>query len=126
MSSGQAHTTWFPELKVLLHDNWSPTLTIPEQFKLVDLLNKELDRIRIERSIQPPMMWCFNCKERHRSRFIEISITALYFALKRFDISTETEIIELRKKWKLYSKEKNVDIWGKTADKSKLNKSTRA
>lgn len=125
MSSGQAHTTWFHELKKLLQDNWTPTLTIPEQFRLLDLLNQELNSIRIERSIQPPMMWCPYCKERHRSKFLEISINALYFALKRFDISSEPEIIKLRKEWRLYSKENKVDIWGKPMENSGVEKEGR-
>ena len=126
MSSGQAHTTWFPELKQLLQDNWNTNLTIPEQFELVAGLNNKLKQIRTERNIQPPMMWCPNCQERHRSRFMDVSITAVYFALKRFDMCTENEFNELRKKWKIYSKEKNLDIYGKVVDKTTIKQSTKA
>jgi hypothetical protein len=56
MPSGQAHTTWFPELKVLLKDRWTFDLTITEQFKLVSDLNCKLNQIRIDKKIQPPMM----------------------------------------------------------------------
>ena len=126
MPIGQAHTTWFPELKQLLKDNWNTNLTIPEQFELVTGLNNKLNQIRTERNIQPPMMWCPNCQERHRSRFMDVSITAVYFALKRFDICTENEFNELRKKWKIYSKEKNLDIYGKVVDKTTMKQSTKA
>ena len=126
MPAGQAHTIWFQELKQLLQDNWKTNLTIPEQFKIVTDLNKKLNQIRTERNIQPPMMWCPNCKERHRSRFTDVSITAMYFALKRFDICTGNEFNELRKKWKIYSKEKNLDIYGKVVDKNELKQSTKA
>jgi len=126
MSTGQAHTTWFPELKHLLQDNWNTNLTIPEQFELVASLNNKLNQIRTERNIQPPMMWCPKCQERHRSRFIDVSITAVYFALKRFDMCTEKEFNELRKKWKIYSKEKNLDIYGKVVDKTTIKQSTKA
>ena len=123
MSSGQAHTNWFPELKQLLQDNWKTNLTIPEHFKLVTELNNKLNQIRTERNIQPPMMWCPNCKERHRSKFMEISIAAMYFALKRFEICPEVELNELKKNWKIYSKEKNIDIYGKAVDKTEIKHS---
>jgi hypothetical protein len=126
MPPGQAHTTWFPELKQLLQENWNTNLTIPEQFELVVGLNNKLNQIRTERNIQPPMMWCPNCQERHRSRFMDVSITAVYFALKRFDMCTENEFNELRKKWKIYSKEKNLDIYGKLVDKTTIKQSTKA
>ena len=126
MSTGQAHTTWFPELKQLLQANWNTNLTIPEQFELVTGLNNKLNQIRAERNIQPPMMLCPNCQERHRSRFMDVSITAVYFALKRFDMCSENEFNELRKKWKIYSKEKNLDIYGKVMDKKTIKQSTKA
>jgi len=126
MPAGQAHTTWFPELKQLLRDNWNINLTIPDQFELVAGLNNKLNQIRTERNIQPPMMWCPNCQERHRSRFMDVSITAVYFALKRFNMCTENEFNELRKKWKIYSKEKDLDIYGKIVDKTTIKQSTKA
>jgi hypothetical protein len=116
MPAGQAHTTWFPELKHLLQDKWNTNLTIPEQFVLVASLNIILKQIRTERNIQPPMILCPKCKERRRSRFMTISITSVYFALKRFEMCTEKEFNELKKKWKIYSKENNIDIYGKVVD----------
>lgn len=126
MPTGQAHTTWFPELKQLLQDKWNTNLTIPEQFEFVAGLNNKLNQIRTERNIQPPMMWCPDCQDRHRSRFMDVSITAVYFALKRFDLCTENEFNELRKKWKIYSKEKNLDIYGNVVDKARIKQSTKA
>jgi hypothetical protein len=65
------------------------------------------------------MMWCPNCKERHRSIFTDISITALYFALKRFELCTAEEFRELVKKWKKFSAEKNLNIYGKSIDEAR-------
>lgn len=112
MPSGQAQTTWFPELKKLLLDNWNTNLTISEQFILVGRLNDKLNQIRSEGNFQPPIIWCPNCQKRHRSRFIKISITAVYFALKRFEMCTDAEFKDLRKKWNIYSKVNNIDIYG--------------
>jgi len=126
MPAGQAHTTWFPELKLLLKNKWQTDLTIKDHLKLLTDLNDKLTQIRTEGNMQPAMMWCPKCKERHRSKFTEISITAMYFALKRFEICTENEFNELRKKWKLYSANNNLDIYGKTMDTTDIEHSTKA
>jgi hypothetical protein len=101
-------------------------LTIPKHFKLVAELDNKLNQIRTERNIQPPMMWCPKCQKRHRSRLRSISITAMYFALKKFDNCTEIEFKEFMKNWKLYSKEKNIDIYGNEVLKTNLEESTKA
>lgn len=118
MPTGQAQTIWFAELKIILKDRWTLELTIEEQFKLLSDLNGKLNRIRTDNNIQPAMMWCPNCKERHRSRFTKISITGLYFAILRFELSTDNEFKELRKKWKKISVDKKIDIYGKSIDET--------
>ncbi|WP_281638407.1 hypothetical protein [Flavobacterium marginilacus] len=126
MSTGEAHTIWFPELKQLLKENWKENLTITKQFKLVAELDNKLNQIRAEKNIQAPMMWCPKCQERHRSKLRSISITAMYFALKKFDNCTEIQFVELIKNWKIYSKEKNLDIYGKEVNKTNIEESTKA
>ena len=113
MPAGQAHTTWFPELKDILKNRWDSKLSIEQHFDLVNDLNKKLNQIRINLNIQPPMMWCPKCQKRHRSRFTEVSITAMYYAVKRFELCDEQEFKKLKKEWTKYSKTENVDIYGK-------------
>ncbi len=113
MPAGQAHTIWFPELKEILEDKWNSALTISQQFELLAELNNKLNQIRKDLDIQPPMMWCHNCQKRHRSKFRDVSITAMYYALQRFEICKEKDINELKKVWNKFSKAENVDIYGK-------------
>jgi len=113
MPAGQAHTTWFPELKDILKKRWNSMLTISQQFDLVNELNKKLNQIRTDLNIQPPMMWCPKCQKRERSRFTEVSITAMYYALKRFELCEDEDVKKLLKDWKKYSKSENIDIYGK-------------
>lgn len=113
MPAGQAHTTWFPELKDILRNKWNPKLSIEQHFELVNDLNKELKQIRMDLNIQPPMMWCPKCQKRHRSKFTDVSITAMYYALKRFELCDEQEFKKLKKEWTKYSKTENIDIYGK-------------
>ena len=119
MPSGQSHTTWFPELKEILRMRWNSGLTIKNQFRLVADLNDKLNSIRKENNIKRPMMWCPNCQKHHRSKFSEVSITAMCFALKKFEICTEMEFKELRNIWNKYSKIENVDIYGKPKEKKR-------
>lgn len=119
MPAGQAHTTWFPELKGILNNRWNSKLSIEQHFDLVNDLNKKLKQIRTDLNIQPPMMWCPKCQKRHRSRFTDVSITGMYYALKRFELCENDEFNKLLREWKKYSKSENIDIYGnEKTDKS--------
>lgn len=118
MPAGQAHTTWFPELKDILKNKWTSNLLIEQHLDLVKELNDKLKQIRTDLNIQPPMMWCPKCQKRHRSKFSDVSITAMYYALKRFELCNTDEFNKLLREWKRYSKSENIDIYGnKKADK---------
>ncbi len=117
MPAGQAHTIWFPELKDILKKKWNSKLNISQQFYLVNELNKKLNQIRTDLNIQPPMMWCPKCQKRERSRFTDVSITAMYYALQRFELCKEKEFKKLKRDWKYYSKSENIDIYGKNLNK---------
>ncbi len=45
MPAGQAHTTWFPELKEILKNKWNSNLSIKQHFDLVDDLNNRLKQM---------------------------------------------------------------------------------
>ncbi len=112
MPTGQAHTTWFPELKKILKNKWSSNLSIEQHFDLVNELNTKLNKIRTDLNIQPPMMWCSKCQKRHRSKFTNVSITAMYYALKRFELCENDDFNKILREWKKYSKSKNIDVYG--------------
>ena len=112
MPSGQSHTVWFEDLKVILKEKWSNKLSITQQFDLVSSLNHKLDKIRTDGNIKPPMMWCPECQERKPSAFTPISITGMYHALKRFEVCSEEEFKKLMRNWKIYSQSQSIDIYG--------------
>lgn len=121
MPAGQAQTTWFPELKDILKERWDSKMSIEQHFDIVNDLNNKLNQIRMDLNIQPPMMWCPNCQKRHRSKFTDVSITAMYYALKRFELCEKDEFNKLLRDWKKYSKSENIDIYGKKiTDKSSM------
>jgi hypothetical protein len=84
-------------------------LSIEQHLDLVNDLSKKLNRIRTDLNIQPPMMWCPNCQKRNRSRFSEVSITAMYFALKRFGLCDEQEFKKLKREWIKYRDAKAME-----------------
>ena len=124
MPAGQAHTTWFPELKDILKKRWNSKLTISQQFDLVNELNKKLNQIRTDLNIQPPMMWCQKCQKRERSRFTEVSITAMYYALKRFELCEDEEVKKLLRDWRQYSNSENIDIYGRKKSDKEIARKT--
>lgn len=124
MPAGQAFTVWFPGVIEMLKLNWSKNHSIPQHFNLVNELNVELKRIREFYNVQPPMFYCKMCKKRERSKFTNVTLTSMYYALKRFELIEEEYLKKLLKDWKKYSKENNIDIYQKYKDwnKKRLNK----
>jgi hypothetical protein len=121
MPAGQANTTWFPELKETLRKKWNNKLSIKEQFELVEQLNSTLNQIRKDGNIQPPIIWCTNCKKRHRGAFTNVSITATYFALEKEGIIDHAEFLTLKREWNKYSKAEGINVYGeKIAERKKL------
>jgi hypothetical protein len=51
MPAGQAHNTWFPELKDILKERWNSKLTIEQHFDIVNDLNNKLTQIRKDLNI---------------------------------------------------------------------------
>lgn len=116
MPIGQAQTTWFPELKEMLKERWDSNFSIPEQFKLVKELNDKLNQIRKDGNMQPPMMWCPKCQKRERGAFIQVSITAMYYAVDKLNLINGFEFKELMRNWEKYSKIENIDVYGNPRD----------
>ena len=112
MPRGEGFTVWFKELRDILNVRWENTLSISDQFILVSELNLKLTQIRIDNNIKPPMIWCFKCQKRTQSKLLPISITGMYWALKRFEICSEDEFKRLLKDWKTYSALENINIYG--------------
>ena len=117
MPSGQAHTTWFPELKEIIKKKWDIKYSMSKQFELVEELNQKLNRIRKDGNIQPPMIWCSNCQERHQGAFMKVSIMSMHFALEREGICTHTEFLKLKREWNKYAKSEGVNVYGEKKEK---------
>ena len=91
-----------------------------QQLFLVTELNNILNKIRNDKNVHPPMMWCPKCQKRTQSKFLPISITATYWALKRFDYCSKDEFKKLLNEWKEYSTKEQINIYGNPIEKRSL------
>jgi hypothetical protein len=112
MPSGDAQRTWFPEMIEMLRTECDAAISFPELVALTDRVDGTLQRIRAERSIAPPMMWCPQCRKRVRSAGPRVSVRAAILALGRFAIEERDAVKTLEKKWKHYQREKSLDDYG--------------
>jgi len=112
MPIGQSNTVWFKELKDILREKWRANLTISEHFMLVHELDFKLNQIREDGNMTPPMIWCPKCQKRERSRFLQVSITGMYYALKGMEIISEEQFKKLFKDWKAYSRLEKINTYG--------------
>jgi hypothetical protein len=119
MPAGQSNTTWFPEIRSTLKLEWNFNMSIEEHFELIAKLNNQLNKIRKELNVKPPMFYCNHCKERHESEFSVVTITSMYFALERFEICNHKEHLELKRNWRKYSKRNSINIYGKPIGEEK-------
>jgi hypothetical protein len=115
MPSGDPQRTWFPEMIEMLRTECDAAFSFPELVALTDRLDGTLQRIRAERGIVPPMMWCPHCRKRVRSARPRVSVRAAILALGRFGIADRGTVKTLEKKWKQYQREKGLDNYGHTA-----------
>ena len=113
MASGDAHRVWFSEMIEMLREGWNSSMSCGDLISLRNRIDATLQKIRAEREIRPPMMWCPTCQKRHRSAPPKVSVRATILALGRFRIALDVEVKSLEKLWKKYMKEKGLNLYGK-------------
>ena len=113
MPPGDASRTWFTEMIDLLRQGWKPEVTLEQFIALRDCLDAMLQQIRTSRNIQPPTMWCPECKAWTRQAPPRVSVRAAILALGRFKIAPDTEVKSLEKRWKGHRKANGLDRFGK-------------
>ena len=112
MPSGDAHRQWFPEMIDMLSRQWVPDLSWDELAGLAARLDATLQQIRKDRNIIPPMFTCSKCGVRKRLCFTKISVNATILAAGRFGIMSQSEARGMSRRWKKYSKEQDINLYG--------------
>jgi hypothetical protein len=113
MPLGDPQRTWFPEMMVMLRQEWKPPMSCVALIELRDRQDAMLQAIRSERKILSPIMKCSKCHWEGRMAPPRVSVRALIFALARFGITQPAEVKKLEKEWSLYRKNNQLDLYGK-------------
>lgn len=112
MPAGETFKVWYTEIYETIKSNWIFSLNIEEHFKLVEVLNIQLDSIRANRHIKKPKFRCSSCNDRHEGEFPKLSITALYYGVKRINLCSENELNILLNNWNRYSRKNKINVYG--------------
>jgi transcription elongation factor Elf1 len=96
----------------MLSRQWVPDLSWDELVGLAARLDATLQQIRKDRNIIPPMFTCSKCGVRKRSCFTKISVNATILAAGRFGIMSQSEARGMSRRWKKYSKEQDINLYG--------------
>ena len=115
MPPGDASRTWFAEMIDVLRQDWRPQMAWEQFIAFRDRLDAMLQEIRTSRNIQPPTIWCSECKAWTRQAPPRVSVRAVILALGRFEVTPDTEVKSLEKGWKRHRKENGLDRFGKSS-----------
>ena len=110
---GDAQRVWFLEMIQKLGREWREDLSYPAMIELRDELDDMLQRIRSEKNIRPPLMWCPQCGKETRSAEPHVSVRAMILSLHRFHIASEEQTKNVEKGWAKYRKLEGLDLYGK-------------
>jgi len=113
MPSGDAQRTWFPEMVSRLGREWVASMSCEELIALRDRLDHDLQTIRTDREILPPITKCPKCGKREREAPPKVSVRAMILALGRFRIAPMEAVRAAERSWKRYRAEHDLDLYGK-------------
>ena len=91
MPAGDAGRTWFPEMIDLLRTEWNSEMSFNDLIAFRERLDAILQRLRSERNVTPPMMWCPVCQARRKCAAPRVSVRAMILSLRRFGIASAEE-----------------------------------
>jgi|APSaa5957512622_1039677.scaffolds.fasta_scaffold19083_2 hypothetical protein len=120
MPAGDAQRVWFAEMVEVLRSEWKLLSTWDERIALRGRLEAMLHQIRRKRGIQPPMMRCWQCGQRHRSAAPRVSVRAMILSLGRFGLLSTEEKKEVEKQWKKHRQEHGLTLYGQVEDEVPL------
>lgn len=118
MASGDASRIWFPEIVDELRRRWRDDQSEQELVALGSALDANLQQLRTERNIQPPMMRCRQCQGRHRAAHPRVSVRAAILAAKRFEIAPPHVVASTERRWAKFRRAQSLDRYGQPANNS--------
>ena len=87
MAAGDAQRTWFPEMVLMLRQEWKPAMSCVALIELRNRQDAMLQAIRSEKNIlSPPIMKCPKCHREGRMAPPKASVRAL--TLRSLDLES--------------------------------------
>ena len=114
MAAGDAQRVWFPEMIERLRAQWHPGMSCDALIELRDELDAQLQRIRSERRIHPPIFRCPGCGHVGEGADPHVSVRAMILSLGRFGIASLAQTSAIEKRWVAHRKQNGLDLDGKS------------
>ena len=115
MPAGERSQVWYPELVALLRAEWRSDLPWEAVVQLRNRLQSQLNAVRAQRSILPPIMHGPHCGATGREAPPVISVRAMLLGLGRFEIAAQELARQRERAWAWYRREHNLDLVGRSA-----------
>ena len=115
MPPGERSQVWYPELVALLRTEWRSELPWESVVQLRDRVQSQLEALRAQRGILPPVMRCAHCGATGGEAPPEISVRAMLLALGRFEIAAQGLVRQRERAWTRHRRERNLDLVGRPA-----------
>ncbi len=96
-----------------LDREWSLSLSWEEYGVLCDRMTEMRARLRQDKGIKNPQMWCRHCNELHEMTLAPLTIRSMLFALRKQGRLTEEELKNLDKTWQRYRRKNRLDARAK-------------
>ncbi len=109
MAAGNPRRAWLPEMIEKLKNEWKPSLTWEEFGSLCGRLTELRTKIRKERGIRGPRLFCRNCQEYHEMELGPVTIRAGLFALRKEGALTDEELQRMDVDWRRYRAKHRLD-----------------
>jgi hypothetical protein len=88
-------------------------MSIPTLIGLRNELDGTLQRIRVSRNVQTPIITCRRCGRTGHAAEPRVSVRALILALARFEVASRAQTRALEKEWASYRKQHRLGVEGK-------------
>jgi hypothetical protein len=115
MAAGDPQRVWFAQMVERLRDQWHPAMSFDALISLRDDLDAMLQRLRLEGNISSPVFSCRDCGHVGPAATPHVSVRAMVLSLARFGIAPAEQVHTLEKRWAVYRKQHELDLYGKTA-----------
>ena len=119
MPAGDGIRAWFPQMIEELKKIWKISMSWEEYAALASEMTVLRSKIRENKGITSPQMFCKGCGGIHGMDPIPIEIRSILFALKKAELLDDDQFSRLDKEWKKYQRLHRLDCHGILKEQNK-------